>query len=108
MLTLKILVPREQIKDHLDWVKQLIGICAAALGALVYKFDNPGPTPWQIKASGILFVLSMLSLFVAYTGFVGHQSRDNEALLKRVALSLFFGWATFILAFVAILARFLG
>jgi hypothetical protein len=100
-------VPKEEVKDHLDWVRQLIAICAAALGALIYKFDDSHPTPWQIKASATCFVGAMLLLFIAYVGLVNHQSRADVRLRTRAALPFFLGWALFILAFVFAMLRFL-
>lgn len=104
---MRIDVPIGEVKDHLDWMKQLITICSAALGALIYKFDDSHSIPLSIKWSALFFVLAMLSLFVAYAGLINHQTRGDVSLRKRTAFPLFLGWAFFILAFVFATLRFL-
>ena len=100
-----ITVPKDQIKQHLDWVKTLITICSAAIGALVYKFGSKASTPWQIKASSAFFIVSMLTLLISYTGLINHYSTYGDIMLNKSSIPLMIGWLTFLLAFGLLVLR---
>jgi len=98
-------VPKDQIAQHLDWVKTLITICSAAIAALVYKFDSTS-TPWQIKTSGTLFIVSMLTLLISYVGLINHYSNPSDMMLKKSSIPLLIGWLSFLLGFGFLVLRF--
>jgi len=97
-------VPKDHIKDYLDWVKNLVTICAAAVGALLYKDDLvslPG-----IKWSALLFVVAMVCFVIAYTGLISHRDTTADKMRKLGSVPLLLGWLAFLAAFGFSLARF--
>lgn len=98
-------VPKDQIPQHLEWIKSLINICSAAIVALVFKFESPSSIDLKIKISSVCFIVSILLFIISYAALINHNSTTGDVMLKRGSYPLIFGWLMFILAFMSLVAR---
>ncbi|PLA73465.1 hypothetical protein CYQ88_11040 [Hydrogenovibrio sp. SC-1] len=101
-------IRKEDIEEYLGWIKILITICSASVATLLVKYDKVSPPGFWVKVSAVLFLLSLITLLVSYTGLVEHKRHDHNITKWRTAIFLFLGWFTFLTGFGALVMNLLS
>ncbi|MCW0373825.1 hypothetical protein [Xanthomonas sacchari] len=96
----KILVKREDLKDYFDWIKSLITICSAAVGALLYKYDADAARP--IKISATAFGIALVAFCFCFVGFIEHKHSPDDNLNALMKIYLVIGMTSFLTGFAAL------
>ena len=89
-------INKEDIKDHLDWLKIQITISSAAIGAITLKAT--AETSTELKAASILFICSIIFMIIGFPGIVEHKNSTTTKVPYKSSMPVILGYACFLLA----------
>jgi hypothetical protein len=93
-------INKEDIKDHLDWLKIQITISSAAIGAITLKAT--GATPDELKAASVLFILSIVLMVIGFSGIVEHKNSTTNVVPYISSTPVVLGHVCFLFALSAL------
>lgn len=99
-------INKDDVKDYLDWLKTIITISSAAVGALLYKFDSP-TFPELIKIAAGCFTLTILLFVCVFTGLIDHKNSSDSQVSKVISIPIFMGYGLFFTGFLMLLLHML-
>ena len=89
-------INKDDIKDHLDWLKIQITISSAAIGAITLKAS--GATPGKLKTASVFFILSIFLMIVGFSGLIEHKNSDTNKVSLLASIPVILGYLFFLLA----------
>lgn len=89
-------INKEDIKDHLDWLKIQITISSAAIGAITLKAS--GATPSELKIASVFFIGSIFLMIVGFSGLVEHKNSSTSKVSLLAATPVLLGHTCFLIA----------
>lgn len=96
-------IHRSDLKEYIDWLKSLITICSAAVGALLYKFGADAAMP--IKVAATTFGAALVLLCFTFAGFISHKHNSSDYLDSLTKWCLMLGISAFLIGMGALVVQ---